>query len=86
MIFETIINIFLNLVNVLLNLLPDINISIPSGIVSNISNFISGVTYFFPIKALLPILFISLSITGFRIIYSIFLVIKSFIPTISGSA
>lgn len=85
MIFEIIINLFLNLINFLIGLLPDINFDIPSDVISNLGNVLSGVTYFFPIKELMPILYISITIIGFRFVYSVFLVVKSFIPTISGS-
>lgn len=85
MIFTAIINLFLNLFKGFINLLPTINITIPSGICTTIANFFAGVTYFFPIRALLPILIFSISLVGFKIVYSLILKVKSFIPTMGGN-
>ena len=81
MIFTAIINLFLRLFEGIISLLPTLNFTIPSNISNTIANFFSGVTYFFPIKALLPIFAFSLSVNAFRIIYNLILRVKSFIPT-----
>ena len=81
MIFTAIINLFLLLFKGLISLLPTLSFTIPTNICSTIANFFSGVTYFFPIRALLPILAFSISLTAFKIVYNLILRIKSFIPT-----
>lgn len=81
MIFTAIINLFLNLFKGLISLLPTINFTIPANICHTIANFFAGVTYFFPIKALLPILVFSVALNSFKIIYNLLLRVKSFIPT-----
>lgn len=84
MITETLINLFLRLFQGLISVLPSLNFSIPSNICNTIADFFVGITYFFPIKQLLPILVFSLSITAFRILFTLILRIKSFIPTMGG--
>ncbi len=84
MILELIINVFLKLFNGFISILPTINFSIPENICKNIADFFSGITYFFPIKALLPILTVSASILAFRIAYNLILRVKGFIPTMGG--
>lgn len=80
MITEIIINLFLKLFQGFISILPSLNFTIPDNIINTISNFFNGITYFFPIKALLPILTFSIALTGFRILYSLMLRVKSFIP------
>lgn len=81
MIFEFIINLFLKLFKGFISLLPNLSFSIPSGIINTLVSFFVGVNYFFPIKALMPIITFSIGLTAFRLLYNIILRIKSFIPT-----
>lgn len=81
MIFTVIINLFLLLFKGLIIILPTLSFTIPDNICRTIANFFAGVTYFFPIKALLPILIFSVALNSFKILYNLILRVKSFIPT-----
>lgn len=84
MLTEIIINLFLKLFQGFISILPSLNFTIPDDIVDTIFNFFSGITYFFPIKALMPIFTFSLAVTGFKILYSLILRVKSFVPGMGG--
>lgn len=80
MITEALINLFLTLFKGFISILPSLNFTIPDNICNTIANFFSGITYFFPVKQLLPILGFSISIVAFRILFTLIIRIKSFIP------
>lgn len=68
----------------LLSLLPDIPINIPDGVFEWLHNVCSMVAYLLPVKALIPIFAIMLSVNGFKIAWAIVLRVKSFIPTMGS--
>ena len=68
----------------LLSLLPDMAISIPDGVFNWILDIARAVGYLLPIKSLLAILGMSLSIRGFQIVWALILRVKSFIPTMGN--
>lgn len=86
MITELIINVFLFPVRLLLTLLSNygIDISIPDNVFNALSDIVSGVTYVFPIFALLPIFGVKLSLYIFKIVVAIIVRTKSFIPTMGS--
>lgn len=84
MITEALINVFLFLPKLLLQALPDIDISIPKDVFDTLQNFLLNLEYIFPIVELLPILFISISLSLFKIAWALVIRIKSFIPTMGA--
>ena len=68
----------------LLSLLPDVNISIPSGVFDWLISTCNMVAYILPVKALMPIIAIMISVNGFKIAWALVLRVKSFIPTMGS--
>lgn len=84
MITEMILNFIFLPVNALLALLPDITLSIPDGVFDGLKNIFGMLGFIFPIKGLLVILTVSISIKLFHIIWALVIRIKSFIPTMGS--
>ena len=84
MITDALISVLSAVPLALLSLLPNVNIAIPDGVFNWLLNVCSAIGYFLPVKALLPILGIMFSVTGFKIAWSIVLRVKSFIPTMGS--
>lgn len=84
MITEGILNILAFIPNSLLNSMSGISISIPDNVFNGLDSIFNCLGFVFPIKGLLVILGISISIKTFQIIWSIVLRIKSFIPTMGA--
>lgn len=64
--------------------LPEIDLAIPDNVFNGINTFLSNVGYVIPIRALMPILISSLSISTFKISWALLIRIKSFIPTMGA--
>lgn len=73
------------LVSNLLNGLPFLTFQIPFESFQNIQSLFNGIAFFLPIGTISLIFEIKLGLIGFRIIWSIILRVKSFIPTISST-
>lgn len=84
MIWEKILSFLLSGVMSLLDLLPDLDLNFAAGGFDVVKDILYGVNYFIPFKSVFPILFLSASITGFRIVWALVLRIKSFIPTMGA--
>jgi len=84
MITDFILNILFSIPYFLVKTMPDINISIPDNVFNGIESFVCNVAYVFPIKVLLPIIFISTSFDVFRITWALIIRIKSFIPSMGA--
>lgn len=84
MITELIINFIFLPVNALISLLPDVSFSIPKEAFDGLNNILGLLGFMFPIKGLLAILGISISIKLFHIIWALVIRIKSFIPTMGA--
>lgn len=82
--FEFISSAFCGLIIQAVEQLPDIDFAIPDDVFSGLQYIFNGIAYFLPIKSLLPIIFIDVSISVFHIVWSIILRIKSFIPTMGS--
>jgi hypothetical protein len=82
--FEFITSAFCGLIIKAINQLPDIDFTIPENVFDGLKYIFDGIAYFIPIKALLPILFIDISISVFQIVWALILRIKSFIPTMGA--
>ena len=63
---------------------PALSISIPVGIADTLISVCKMACYLFPIKLLMPLVLFSFSVTTFRFVWSVFLRVKSFIPTGGG--
>lgn len=83
MITDAIINALLFLPTLLLQGLDNLNFSfeLPSGIYTTLYNISKGVGYVLPLPFLISISVIKIGIHSFRLVWSIILRIKSFIPT-----
>lgn len=68
----------------LLVAVPSLSISIPANIASTLLEICKGACYLLPIKLLMPIVLFSFTFNAFRFLWSVFLRVKSFIP--SGGA
>ena len=86
MITDLIINAFLLVPYLLLNgfFVLDFNFSLFNNFFDIFNSLSSGIGYVFPIAGLTPIFTISLAIYTFRIVWSIILRVKSFIPTMGA--
>ena len=56
---------------------------IPEGVAEWWSNMLNTLTYFLPVKQLMPIIYCSLAVKGFQIGWALFLKFKSLIPFFS---
>lgn len=68
----------------LLDSLPTLSISIPFTVFDVFQDIFYCINFFLPMNTIILIFEIKLSLIGFRIVYSIILRIKSFIPTLGG--
>lgn len=64
--------------------LPSIDFQIPDGVLDGLTYITNYISYFIPIKALMPILIIDVGLCVFQIVWAIILRIKSFIPTMGA--
>lgn len=84
MITDFILNILFFIPYSMVRTMPEVNISIPDNVFNGIETFVCNVAYVFPIKMLLPIIFISVSVDVFNITWSLIIRIKSFIPSMGA--
>lgn len=84
MITEFILNLLCFIPNKLLDGLGSLSISIPDDVFNGFNSIFSNLGYIFPIKGLLVIISISISIKVFQIVWALILRIKSFIPTMGA--
>lgn len=81
MIVEAIFRALLTVPEMILNAVPVLDFTIPDGVLSGLSSILGNIGFFLPIRQLMPILYISLSIDVARLGMAILMRIKSFIPT-----
>lgn len=85
MILDAILGFILAVPNFLLDSLTSIgSLVIPNGAFDWWFNVFKVLNYVFPVWSLLPIIYITIAITGFSFVYSIILRVKSFIPTMGS--
>ena len=84
MITEAIFSLLCSAPLLLLDLIPTINITIPDGVIDWLLNTCNSIGYLLPVKALMPILGIMISINAFKISWALLLRVKSFIPTMGA--
>lgn len=88
MIFEALYGNIKNTVCFLLGLLPDVDVSFMDSwnyIKGLLIDIFTGLGCLIPFGSLFPLISCSLSLWLFRLIYSVILRIKSFIPTLGGA-
>lgn len=88
MIFEALYGNIKNTVCFFLGLLPDVDVSFMDSwnyIKGLLIDIFTGLGCLIPFGSLFPLISCSLSLWLFRLIYSIILRIKSFIPTLGGA-
>ena len=69
----------------LIDLMPDFNVTLPEGPLELLDGVFSCLGFLLPMQVITPILAYIIARNSFRLVYSVWLVIKSYIPTISGS-
>lgn len=69
----------------LIDLMPDFNVMLPEGPLELLDGVFSCLGFLLPMQVITPILAYIIARNSFRLVYSVWLVIKSYIPTISGS-
>lgn len=84
MITDAILNVLFYVPLLLVNALPAVDFAMPDNVFNGIDTFVSNVAYVIPIRALMPILVSSFSISCFKIFWALLLRIKSFIPTMGS--
>lgn len=85
MITEKIIDIFILIPKLCLNFLPTFEFSLPDVSIFNyFIDVLSYIAYILPLGHIITIFTLSFFITNFRVIWTIILRIKSFIPTMGG--
>lgn len=83
---QTIFTITVILITVgLLVAVPVFTIEIPTGVATTLISICKSACYLLPIKLLMPIIVASFSYHTFRFLWSIFLRVKSFLPTGGGT-
>lgn len=88
MILESLCNVFFGILEMFLRLLPtlefSVNLSSLEELLITFSNIFIGIGYLLPVKALLPVITLSLLMDSSHIIWAIIIRIKSFIPTMGS--
>lgn len=85
MITDAILGFLYNCIAGLIDLMPDFDILLPEGPLELLGGVFSCLGFLLPMQVITPILLYIVARNTFRIIYSVWLTIKSYIPTISGS-
>lgn len=69
----------------IIDMLPSIDFELPESTFDTLQNAFSCIGYLLPMTAISPILAYLVGKAGFRAGYAVYLLIKSYIPTISGT-
>ena len=85
MITDAILTFIYNCISGLIDMMPVIDFSIPGGSFELLNSTFACLGYLLPMNIITPILGYIVAREGFRLAYAVWLVIKSYIPTISGS-
>ena len=68
----------------LIDLMPNFDVMLPEGPLEILDGVFSCLGFLLPMQVITPILAYIIARNTFRIVYSVWLTIKSYIPTISG--
>jgi len=85
MITDAILTFFLDCISGFIDLMPAIDFTLPEGSFELLNSTFACLGYLLPMHIIGPILAYVMAREGFRIAYAVWLVIKSYIPTISGN-
>lgn len=85
MITDAILSFLYTCLSGLIDLMPSFNILLPEGSFEILDSVFSCLGFLLPMAVITPILTYIIARNTFRITYAVWLVIKSYIPTISGS-
>ncbi len=85
MITDAILDFLYFCISGLIDLMPDFNVMLPEGPLEFLDGVFSCLGFLLPMQVITPILLYIVARNTFRIVYSVWLTIKSYIPTISGS-
>ena len=85
MITDAILTFIYNCISGLIDLMPAIDFQLPEGSFELLNSTFSCLGYLLPMPIIAPILAYIVARESFRMAYAVWLVIKSYIPTISGS-
>ena len=85
MITDAILGFLYNCIAGLIDLMPEFNVMLPDGSFQLLDSVFSCLGFLLPMAVITPILTYIIAREGFRLAYSVWLTIKSYIPTISGS-
>lgn len=84
MITDAILGFLYNCIAGLIDLMPDFDVMLPEGPLELLNGVFSCLGFLLPMQVITPILLYIVARNTFRIVYAVWLVIKSYIPTISG--
>lgn len=85
MITDAILNFLYNCISALIDLMPNFDVMLPEGPLEILDGVFSCLGFLLPMQVITPIFAYIIARNTFRFIYAVWLVIKSYIPTISGS-
>ncbi|NLZ53818.1 MAG: hypothetical protein GX892_11885 [Thermoanaerobacteraceae bacterium] len=69
----------------LIDLMPSFDVMLPEGPLELLEGVFSCLGYLLPMNVITPIIAYLIARNTFRLFYSVWLVVKSYIPTISGN-
>lgn len=84
MITDAILDFLYFCISGLIDLMPDFNVMLPEGPLELLDGVFSCLGFLLPMSVITPILTYIIARNSFRLVYSVWLTIKSYIPTISG--
>ena len=84
MITDAILSFLYFCISGLIDLMPEFNVMLPEAPLEILDGVFSCLGFLLPMQVITPILAYIIARNSFRLVYSVWLVIKSYIPTISG--
>lgn len=85
MITDAILTFIYDCIAALIDLMPTIDFELPAASFELLNSTFACLGYLLPMPVIVPILQYIVAREGFRLAYALWLVAKSYIPTISGS-
>ncbi len=85
MITDAILTFVYNCISGLIDMMPVIEFELPQGNFEFLNSTFACLGYLLPMSIIAPILTYIVAREGFRLAYAVWLIVKSYIPTISGS-
>lgn len=85
MLIDYILNFLGDCIIDFIGLMPEMDFTIPEGTFTSLKEAFGFIGFILPMSTISPILTYIVAKTAFRAVYAVWLLIKSYIPTISGS-